>query len=50
MMFGSRRLAEAETRGGIDPRYKQGALPSLPRCEVRVHLSWIRRAGLQWVA
>jgi RNA polymerase sigma-70 factor (ECF subfamily) len=37
MMFGSRRLAAAEERGGIDPRYKQGVLPSRPRCEVRVH-------------
>jgi RNA polymerase sigma-70 factor (ECF subfamily) len=37
MMFGSRRLAAADERGGIDPRFKQGALPSLPRCEVRVH-------------
>jgi RNA polymerase sigma-70 factor (ECF subfamily) len=37
MLFGSRRLADAERSGGIDPRWRQGILPSLPRCEVRVH-------------
>lgn len=37
MMYGSRRLAEADTRGGIEPRYRQGVLPTLPRCEVRDH-------------
>ncbi len=37
MMYGSERLAEADKRGGIDPRYMQGALPSPPRCEVRIH-------------
>ena len=37
MLFGSRRLADAEASGGVEPRWKQGALPSLPRCEVRVH-------------
>lgn len=37
MLFGSRKLAVAEQGGGIDPRWKQGVLPSLPRCEVRVH-------------
>ncbi len=31
------RLAAAETSGGIDPRFKQGALPTLPRVEVRLH-------------
>jgi RNA polymerase sigma-70 factor, ECF subfamily len=37
MLYGSKRLAEAETRGGMDPRYKQGVLPEPPRCEVRTH-------------
>jgi len=37
MLFGSRRLAEADKRGGIDPQYMQGALPSLPRVEARMH-------------
>ena len=37
LMFGSERLAEAATRGGIEARYVQGALPQPPRCEVRVH-------------
>jgi RNA polymerase sigma-70 factor, ECF subfamily len=35
MLYGSRRLAEGKT--GIDPRFKQGALPSSPRAEVRAH-------------
>ena len=37
MLFGIRRYLTAEQPGGIDPRWKQGVLPSLPRCEVRVH-------------
>lgn len=37
MLFGSKRLAAAETQGGIDPAFKQRALPTLPRCEVRLH-------------
>lgn len=37
MLFGSKRLAAAETEGGIDPRFVQRALPELPRSEVRVH-------------
>lgn len=37
MMFGTRRLAEAETRGGIDARFVQGALPDSPRAEVRLY-------------
>lgn len=35
MLFGSERLAHAETRGGIEPRYVQQALPTPPRVEVR---------------
>jgi RNA polymerase sigma-70 factor (ECF subfamily) len=34
MLFGSRHLAEGK---GIDPRYKQGALPEVPRPELRFH-------------
>ena len=34
MLFGSRRLA---ARIGIDPRFSEGALPELPRCEARAH-------------
>lgn len=37
MMFGSRRLANADTEGGIEPRFMQGARPSSPRVEVRLH-------------
>jgi RNA polymerase sigma-70 factor (ECF subfamily) len=37
MLFGSKRLAAADGRGGVDPRFKQGALPTPPRVEVRVH-------------
>jgi RNA polymerase sigma-70 factor (ECF subfamily) len=50
MLFGIRRMVEAETRGGIEPRFKQGVLPELPRCEVRAHrgrwvvLHWYRHA------
>ncbi len=46
MLFGSRRLADPEARGGVDPRYRHGARATLPRAEVRVHrgeallLSW----------
>ena len=35
MLYGSKRLAEGRT--GIDPRFKQGALPSSPRAELRAH-------------
>jgi RNA polymerase sigma-70 factor (ECF subfamily) len=37
MLFGSQRMAEADTRGGMDPRFMQGVLPSSPRAEVRIH-------------
>jgi RNA polymerase sigma-70 factor (ECF subfamily) len=46
MLFGSRKLADLESRGGVDLRYRQGALASPPRAEVRIHrgepllLSW----------
>lgn len=37
MMFGAARLAKADTLGGIEARFVQGALPSSPRCEAREH-------------
>lgn len=37
MVFGSERLASADTRGGIEPRYMQGVLPKPPRAEVRLY-------------
>ena len=37
MLFGSERLARADHESGIDPRLVQGALPTSPRCELRVH-------------
>jgi len=50
MMFGSERLAEAATRGGIEARFVQGALPQPPRRELRIHrgepvvLAWYAHA------
>lgn len=50
MMFGSERLAEAATRGGIEARFVQGALPASPRREVRAYrgepivLAWYAHA------
>lgn len=46
MMFGSERIAQADTRGGIDARFMQGILPVPARLEVRAYrgelvvLSW----------
>jgi RNA polymerase sigma-70 factor (ECF subfamily) len=37
MLFGSKRMAEADKVGGIEARFMQGILPSSPRCEVRAH-------------
>jgi RNA polymerase sigma-70 factor (ECF subfamily) len=37
MMFGSRRMADAERQGGMEPRWAQGVLPEVPRIEIRVH-------------
>jgi RNA polymerase sigma-70 factor (ECF subfamily) len=37
MLYGSQRLAQAETRGGIEARFMHGILPASPRCEVRIH-------------
>ncbi|MGC4091111.1 MAG: RNA polymerase sigma factor [Polyangiaceae bacterium] len=46
MLYGSERLAEAATRGGIEARFVQSVLPASPRLELRLHrgeallLSW----------
>ena len=37
MLFGSRRLADADARTGIDARFTHGVLPDPPRCEARAH-------------
>jgi RNA polymerase sigma-70 factor (ECF subfamily) len=37
MLFGSERLARADTLGGIDPAYMRGVLPESPRAEVRLY-------------
>src|SRR5262249_37960493 len=55
MLYGSRRMAEAETRGGMDPRWKQAVLPEVPRMEIRIHrgepllLSWYRHTDGEFV-
>lgn len=46
MMFGSRVLADLTVPCGVEMRFRHGALPTLPRAEVRLHrgepllLSW----------
>jgi len=37
MLFGTRILANPNARSGIDPRYRQGALPDSPRVEAHWH-------------
>ena len=37
MLFGSERIAHADTLGGMDPRFIQGALATPPRMEARQH-------------
>lgn len=37
MLFGSERLANAATQGGIEPRFVCGALPTPPRAELRAY-------------
>jgi RNA polymerase sigma-70 factor (ECF subfamily) len=37
MLFGSERLARADTLGGIDPVYMRGVLPDSPRAERRLY-------------
>ena len=39
MLFGSERLANAATLGGIEARFVCGALPTPPRAEVRIYRS-----------
>jgi RNA polymerase sigma-70 factor (ECF subfamily) len=34
MLFGSEHMARADTRGGMEPRFMQGVLPSRPRSQV----------------
>lgn len=46
MLYGSQRMANAATEGGMDGRFVQGVLPDSPRLELRLHrdepllLSW----------
>ncbi len=48
MLFGMKRMAEAEVRGGIEARFKQGILPKPPRVEPRLHRGgWVL---LHWYA
>lgn len=50
MLFGSRRMANAATEGGMEARFIQGVLPEPPRVEAREHrgrwllLHWYRHA------
>jgi RNA polymerase sigma-70 factor (ECF subfamily) len=37
MLFGSQRIAQADSLGGIDVQLFQGILPTPPRCELRAH-------------
>jgi RNA polymerase sigma-70 factor (ECF subfamily) len=37
MLFGSKRMANVEIEGGMEPRFKAGVLPSAPRVEARLH-------------
>jgi RNA polymerase sigma-70 factor (ECF subfamily) len=37
MLFGSERLAHADTQGGIEPAYMRGVRPDPPRAEVRLY-------------
>jgi RNA polymerase sigma-70 factor (ECF subfamily) len=48
MLFGVERMVNAETSGGIEPRFVQGILPSAPRVELVAHRgAWI---FLHWYA
>lgn len=48
MLFGVKRMANAEVEGGIDPRQKHGIVPSAPRVELRAHRGgWVL---LHWYA
>jgi RNA polymerase sigma-70 factor (ECF subfamily) len=48
MLFGSERMAQADTRGGMEPRFMQGVLPSRPRSQlISYRGEWI---VLHWYA
>jgi RNA polymerase sigma-70 factor (ECF subfamily) len=48
LLFGSERMAQADTRGGMEPRFMQGVLPSRPRSElINYRGEWI---VLHWYA
>lgn len=48
MLFGMKRMAEADTRGGIESRFKAGVLATAPRIEAREHRGeWLL---LHWYA
>ncbi len=55
MLFGSRRMAKADTEGGMEARFVQGVLAESPRCELRVHrgepilLLWYAHADGEFV-
>ena len=55
MLFGSARMAEAATRGGMEPRFVAGVLPEAPRVEAREHrgewifLHWYRHDDGEFV-
>jgi RNA polymerase sigma-70 factor (ECF subfamily) len=55
MLFGSERMAHADTMDGMDPRFMQGVLASSPRCEAREHrghwvlLLWYAHADGEFV-
>lgn len=55
MLFGSKRMADAETSGGMDPRFIQRVLPEPPRVEARSHrgewflLHWYRHIDGEFV-
>jgi RNA polymerase sigma-70 factor (ECF subfamily) len=48
MLFGVKRMANAETDGGIDARFFEGVVPTPPRVEARLHRGeWVL---LHWYA
>jgi RNA polymerase sigma-70 factor (ECF subfamily) len=48
MLFGSERMATADTNGGMEPRFIHGVLPSAPRAELVAHRgAWV---VLHWYA
>ena len=48
MLFGVERMDTADVRGGIEPRFMQGVVPTAPRVEARAHRGgWVL---LHWYA